>query len=61
MVTVVEYLRRKKDGPFNLWPQYGVGWQIVDRCGCFVYWAPLSGNAKQRRQQRRRLLRDLNE
>jgi hypothetical protein len=60
----VEYIARKKDGPFTVskWSNNGIitrDW-IIDCCDSPVYIAPLSGNSKQRRQQRRKLLKDLN-
>lgn len=60
-VTIVQYLVRKKCPPYWLLEQPGVGWKIIDGTDSFVYWAHLNGNSKQRRQQRRKLIRDLNQ
>lgn len=59
----VKYIARKKDGPFtveqDIWRNNH--WAIMDHDGCSVWYPGFNGNSKQRRQQRRKLVRDLNQ
>lgn len=57
---MVRYIRIKSEGPFKLRQCRQGYWSIWGRNEKFVWWAALNGNSKQRRQQRRKLLRELN-
>lgn len=62
MTTVVDYIRRKKESPFTLVNDVyrHNHLAIADGSDSVVWYPTFSGNAKQRRQQKRKLLRDLN-
>lgn len=64
-MTTIEYVRRKKDGPFTIGWVTNNGsyytWWIIDCADSLAFPASLRGNSKQRRQQRRKMLKELNQ
>ena len=62
-IGTVQYIQRKKDGPFTIERDIyrSNHWAILDHDGCAVWYPPFFGKSKQRRQQRRKLVRELNQ
>jgi hypothetical protein len=62
MNYVVKYIQRKKCPPFLILRDVNRHnhWAIVDGTDSVVYYPSFVGNSKQRRQQRRKMLRMLN-